>query len=835
MGARSEKNNLNRSFKSNEVFIGDWEDITKFSSLQISAIVDNPAILTIDFSHDRETICYNATLANENSPLRINNFLPRMARFFRIYFKNGEAKQKNVSAQIILGDFIVPMNFASNEIFNKYQDIINVRALLFAKQEEPDSTYTSLVSDETGRLKTEAIIKHIEEIVNVNVQNTISANILGVVQTQIQNTIQAQIQNIIQATIQNVVQTTVQNTIQAEVHNLLQTEIVGTIPTIIQNVPTVAIQGNVPVNVQGTIPVSAQGITPVSVQGSASVNVNGTVPVNVQNTVSVLASTTLPVAIQGTPSVTVQGVPSVAIQGTPSVAIQSMPSVTLQGTSPVSIQNVPGVSIQGIPQTTSTLLNPSIKTEIIGPINQFGTINSSQDRLSFQENFIYNINQDKFSSWTQNATIIADQNLCKLNSHAINGFARLTTKYFIKNGSEYISRFSASFSANPANAAMFLGPISDEAGYAFGRKNGTPSIFLRSGGKREIRTLTIPTTTIITENVTITLEGITKIISVIAGTSFSNAYKISIADFSSIGNGWDAYSNGNTIIFICRKAKVLTGTFSLTSTGIMTGSFVQNTIGIAPTDTWIPQTNWLDKMDGTGQSGANLDFSKINTFEIAIQPNSNAAQFRVQTIEQNRISNILVYSSAFSNTTTILQPMPFSLETFNPTVSDVTLSCSNIAISLRGQETKNTSPTILISKSSIGTTEIPIISLKNPLIFVGKPNHIQRKMIEFGITMHSGNNVLLTLNIRKNGTLIGAPNFAEAAQNYPILMDSAATGFTGGQIVFSRIYTEFEYTKESIKKTNLILEPGDLFVFTIQASSGTAGSITLTIDSQDIQ
>jgi hypothetical protein len=69
----------------------------------------------------------------------------------------------------------------------------------------------------------------------------------------------------------------------------------------------------------------------------------------------------------------------------------------------------------------------------------------------------------------------------------------------------------------------------------------------------------------------------------------------------------------------------MNGTFSFTSTGNATATFVVKQAGVAQTDYWTYQEDWnVDKMDGTGTiydnpSGMLLDPTKLNVYQIAMR------------------------------------------------------------------------------------------------------------------------------------------------------------------------------------------------------------------------
>lgn len=190
-------------------------------------------------------------------------------------------------------------------------------------------------------------------------------------------------------------------------------------------------------------------------------------------------------------------------------------------------------------------------------------------------------------------------------------------------GQGSLFRFTTIF--DPANAVanslQIAGPFNTTNGYLVGYDGTQFGVMHRTDGRHEVRTLTITAAASAAETANITLNGVLYAVPLSLLTIPGNAWEIE-QWFRNPANQtvWDAFQNGNTVVFFGRNAASLPGVYSVTSTGTFAGNIVQNRAGVANTETWTYQAAFnRDRLDGTGPSGMTIDKSLGNVFEVDMQ------------------------------------------------------------------------------------------------------------------------------------------------------------------------------------------------------------------------
>jgi len=204
----------------------------------------------------------------------------------------------------------------------------------------------------------------------------------------------------------------------------------------------------------------------------------------------------------------------------------------------------------------------------------------------------------------------------------------------------------------------------------------------RQGGQPEIRILSLTVKSTTAEDITITLDGDAKsdvaVTDATATDATTTANEIAAADYSAVGTGWQAVADGATVTFISLDAVAHAGTYSITAT-TAAGFYIPLVTGIAPTETFIAQTNaaastdgvstWnADKFDGTSTSGITLDPTKGNVYQIKYQwLGFGMIRFFVENPETGKFA--LVHKIKYANANTepsIDDPsLPLLLEVIN--------------------------------------------------------------------------------------------------------------------------------------------------------------------------
>ena len=208
------------------------------------------------------------------------------------------------------------------------------------------------------------------------------------------------------------------------------------------------------------------------------------------------------------------------------------------------------------------------------------------------------------------------------------GDAHVLSKKYMKYrpGQGSLSRFTAAFTTGVANSTQIAGLTDSEVALAVGYDGADFGVLRASGGKVSIYKLTITTAPTGTQTATVTLNGVTKTVSLTAGTTTQCASQIA-ADGVDGYTGWLTEQVDNTVIFRAINTGTTPNTFSFSSTGAGTlavGSFAVIQSGVVQTEHWTKQADFnVDTLDGTGNaanpSGMDLDSTKLNVYQISFR------------------------------------------------------------------------------------------------------------------------------------------------------------------------------------------------------------------------
>ena len=285
--------------------------------------------------------------------------------------------------------------------------------------------------------------------------------------------------------------------------------------------------------------------------------------------------------------------------------------------------------ISGVGDTTARVtkhkaLQVSPAEEGKGTFGEFLVANMTHETIA---NFVYGIHPvQMITKANQSGSATAANSMATVSTGAAaNSGCLLETaervRYQPGHGSR--ARFTALFTTGVADSTQGAG-IGDEAdGFFFGYNGTSFGVLHRKNGSEEIRTLTVTTGSSHAENITITLDGDAKADVAVTNTAdvTLTANEIAAADYSDVGKGWTARAVGDEVRFVSWSAEVQTGTYSLSSATSAIGGFAQDVAGVVPTETWIPQASWNgdDIFDGNGITGATLDPTKGNVYQITYQ------------------------------------------------------------------------------------------------------------------------------------------------------------------------------------------------------------------------
>lgn len=417
---------------------------------------------------------------------------------------------------------------------------------------------------------------------------------------------------------------------------------------------------------------------------------------------------------------------------------------------------------------------------------------------------------------------------------AANSSSTLESKTLIKYqpGLGVRARFTAMYTTGVANSTQIAGIGDSGEGFFFGYNGTDFGILRRYGGVPEIRTLTVSTASSDAENITITLDGDANasVAVTASGVITTTANEIAAANYSDTGRGWDAVAVGDTVVFTSWNSASRTGTYSLSGATSAAGTFAQTLAGDAPTDSWVAQTSWngFDKFDGTGITKTTLDPTKINVFQITFQYlGAGAIQFFIEdpTTGDFHLVHTLSYANANTRPSIDNPSIPFFLSTENTAnTSAMVLSSASAGVFIEGENTNTGVQRGFEATLALGATsaETPIATMRVKEVFQGKINRTKVKLNFVALAVE--HTKPCAINAYRNSVLTGASFSDLDTATSTVQLDTSATAFSGGVILFS---VPLGRTGNQIVdiSNNLIaglFDPGETLTFTLAPTSGNA-------------
>lgn len=376
-------------------------------------------------------------------------------------------------------------------------------------------------------------------------------------------------------------------------------------------------------------------------------------------------------------------------------------------------------------------------------------------------------------------------------------------------------RFTAVFDAVPrASSLQAVGLFSPENGFAVGYDGLVFGFLQRSGGLREVRTLTVTVGAGGVETITITLAGATKVFATPGALAVADlAALIATQDFSTTGMGWLACLAGSTVIFTANPAGPLAGAFTLASTGTATGAFATTVAGVAATDAWIPQTSWnVDRLDGSGgglnPTGMLLVPSLGSVWEISFQwLGFGAIILSVEDPVIGRFSrcHIIRFGNTVATPSIANPNVPLRMEAANSgSVNSVRVMTASLAAYIQGAVIfSGPRMSFGASKLAVGSALIPIFSLRVRPVRGGRTNLGQAVLAAFSACVEGTK--LGRVVIVWRPTLVGTPVWTAVNSDSWMDADTAATGYTGG----------FEIQQTGLSRTGAVVYDLALFNFSL--------------------
>jgi len=458
--------------------------------------------------------------------------------------------------------------------------------------------------------------------------------------------------------------------------------------------------------------------------------------------------------------------------------------------------------------------------------------------------FRYNLNQDRVDYFDNKSGSVTQANSMAViaTGAATNSSGEIRSKDQLRYvpGLGASARFTAVFTTGVAGSSQGAGIGNSANGFYFGYDGATFGILHRKNGSPEIRTLTVSTKSSTAENITITLDGDSTgdVVPVTNGADATvTANEIAAYDYSDVGRGWKAQAVGNTVIFISYNSTPRTGTYSLSSASTAVGTFAQTVAGVAPTDTWIPQSDWngRDKFDGSGHTGVQIDPTKGNVYKITYQwLGFGRIVFSIEDPDDGEFHE--VHSIAYANSNTapsVSNPtLPLNLFAINTSNnSNIVVKSASMGGFIEGVNEVIGARRAKSASITLGATaaETPILTLKNKAVYQGNVNTIPVKIERVNVAVEHTKPVGIAFY--RNTTLVGA-SFSDYSANTSVLQtDTSATSFSSsGTLLFSvelgKTGNDTIYFPDWAQS---VINPGETITATIKPKSGNAAEATVSV------
>lgn len=486
----------------------------------------------------------------------------------------------------------------------------------------------------------------------------------------------------------------------------------------------------------------------------------------------------------------------------------------------------------------------------------FGSVHSESLRPEFQSDGVYGVNSNQLlatTSGTGTATTSSSALVVTTGATIYSqGILQSRKRLRYRPGQGLVGRFAGYFTTPVADSYQLIGYGHAEDGVYFGYGNTGDTTDTRFGilyvnrGVREVKTLTVTAGATAAGNVTITLNGTAFTAAV---TNSSNIQRTTWEIAQGTYAGWTCYPVGATVVFLRASAGLTAGTqtFSAGATGA-TATIVQTTVGVASTDTFIPQSTWNgDKMDGTGKSGITLNPQKGNVFQLGIQYlGFGAITFQIEAAgtSQNNAEFVLVHTIKLPNTLTSTSfgnpSFPFTMAAYSAgSTTDLTVKVGSFAGFLEGQKVLHGNRfTYVNTLTTVGSSNYQaLFTIMNKLTFGGRSNQsvINLRTVS-GALKHTSPCIFYII---KNGALVGNPNFTSYSTTSCTTWDTAATTVTftdNAQLLWTGHLGdtgEIDHHFVNGVQEELTLQPGEWVTLAAKSVTGTPSYVTGSINTRE--
>ncbi len=473
-----------------------------------------------------------------------------------------------------------------------------------------------------------------------------------------------------------------------------------------------------------------------------------------------------------------------------------------------------------------------VESKIIAPVSAFGEVLVAQPVARVQLDAVYGIRSTDVDTSTDGVTggvTAVDGSTgmeirCSTGT-ANNGYGKLTSKKAVRyrTGQGVAGRFTARYSAGVANSSQRAGFMNIGTELSFGYNGVDFGVLHRTGGRVEIRTMTVTVGAAGAETATVTLNGVNHNVVLANGNTVATANTLAAASYS----GWTVSVTGSVLTFINTSVGPKSGDYSFSSTGAATASFASISVGVNPTDNWVKQADWNGlRLTGGDQDPFTLNPLKGNVFEIRYQYlGFGAIEFAIE--DPNTGEFVVVHRIKYANANTspsldfpIMRMGVIAINSGN--TSNITVHTASMAGFIEGSIQHFRPPNSQISsKTGIGTSWVSLLQLRNKRVFASRQN--LSEMIFHGLEIAAEGTKPVEFSFWLNPVVTGTPLWAEIGTTTSIAeYDVSASTITSGQMIYAAGLGKSSNKDIDLEKLDIRASNGDVVALAVRASQGTA-------------
>jgi hypothetical protein len=472
----------------------------------------------------------------------------------------------------------------------------------------------------------------------------------------------------------------------------------------------------------------------------------------------------------------------------------------------------------------------------VGVKNMFGNLVISEKYPVFQNYFLYGVlkTQNMLSFSNSGGSYSSTDDGSGLNlttSNSVGSYCVIRTRKCIKFRPGYANtiKFDMKFGTAVSNSLQFGGPGNSGSDLYFCYSSTSFGVRLSSGGRPEIRTLTITAREQYKNKTgTIVLDGTTYSMSLSDADGDINftTSELSNKDFV----GWNIDVIENKIIFTSRDVGSRNGTYSFNSNGTTSGSFSRTKEGSSLTTTFVSQANW----NGDSSMVQNLNPLKKNVYLIEYSWfNSGNVLFKVYNPDTSKYETVHTMTFANSDTSSLSQPNMYLQQGVASLGSTSVINTSvfgGCAFHSKKPDLKFQNNSVCVFKDITKNKDSVVLLLKNRNSVNGFSNHSEIFIRDISVNTDGSKPVML--KIIKNPTTLSSyedDDYYSCKSSGDILLYSDTLDtYTGGTVIDSYYLPKDGYLNIQLKD-KIVIYQSDIVIITAQSENNVEIDLAVSL------